>query len=57
LSVAVLLVVGGQIQQWHRAEPESGQRRADEAVPSDLGQRRCDLGQAEAVAAQSFGHR
>jgi len=26
-------------------------------VPADLGQRRCDLGQAEVVTAEAVGHR
>ena len=55
-QVAVLLLVGGQVEQRHQAEPERGERRADGAVPTDLGQRRGDLGQADAVAAEALGH-
>ncbi len=49
---AILLLVGGQVQQRHQAEPERRERGADVAVPPDLGQRRRDLGQSEPVTAE-----
>ena len=56
-EITVLLVVRSQVQQRNRAIPERCERRADQAVAADLGQRRGDLGQADTVTARPFGHR
>ena len=54
-QVAVLLCLGRQVQQ-HGGGTENGQRRPGGAVPADLGQRRREFGQPDAVAAEALGH-